>query len=284
MQAVPPTLTRSLWEGGIGVAGIIAGLLAPWPILKLFFWGFGGGALLHLGGALLDGYVIRPMFVSSGAGTSSAVLSNVGQRLYTHEQNAANAAVAAQTASTTGGTVTSLGAPPGGQPQRGTAAGTAVRPKVQTLGAPPIMLAAKGTAAHAVATQRDASMLAVPPAGFIPTNLGGIPTNPQAGMALGGAPPTGTQANPPGITPTPVDGGGGGNLGNQGPGGGGGGGIGSPCPTPQVPNNPNYPTGAPAPCGDPPDDEVHPMSRARLREFTSRGMRTAASPYQRRAA
>ena len=127
VQAAPPSLKKTFIELAIAAVGFAIGVFAPGPLLKLFGYGWGFGGLAHIGGALLDGYVIRPMFTTTTAATATtpatSTPSNLGQRMYQHEATAASAATAAKTA---GGAT--LGAPAPGMQQRG---GTQVRRQPQ---------------------------------------------------------------------------------------------------------------------------------------------------------
>jgi hypothetical protein len=199
VQSVKPTLARTGIELGISVAGFFLGFLAPWPLLKLAMYGFGFGALFDIGGALLDGYLVIPMFVTAAANsTSSPTLSTYGQMMYQHEFTAQNAAA---TAATAGGAT--LGErPASGQVQQVSRAGTpvvaAARPAPQLQAAPQRL---QSLASVARASARDLAPAAL---GQPATRMGvpgtGIPTAANPGLsaqmaALSGVPGTAPTVN-----------------------------------------------------------------------------------------
>lgn len=254
VQAVSPTLMRSVIELAISAAGFVVGAVAPWPLVKLAGYGWGFGALFHWSGAMITGYILRPMFVTAATTTGGQPsLSPTGQILYQHEQTAENARATA--AGTSGGTA--LGAPP---PNR---AGT----KVSTLGAP---------APRAGSAARPVVLSALPPGASNPLQRfgGAQPTS----MTPGGNPSSFTPAQPA----QPAGGGGGGGAPPAG--GGGGGGDTPPMNTAPPPGSSTVPTGAgptappastvcpPAPCGDPAvddDNTPHPLMASRLRAIAT---------------
>jgi hypothetical protein len=77
-----PGIWRVVWGLGMMVVGFGGGAMAPWAGLKMFLYGWGLGATAHLGGSLLNSYVVEPMFVTNG------VPSATGSRLFQHEANA----------------------------------------------------------------------------------------------------------------------------------------------------------------------------------------------------
>jgi hypothetical protein len=142
--AAKPGIWRVVSGLGMMVLGFGGGAIAPWAGLKMFMYGWGLGATAHLGGQLLNGYVLEPMFMTNG------VPSATGARLYSAE-NAANTvihpAAATTTASTTTSTTQGLGAPPTGlYSQRGTpiAALAAPRHTVQQARIPAALASRRG--------------------------------------------------------------------------------------------------------------------------------------------
>lgn len=118
--AAKPGIGRVLGGLGMMLLGFGGGALAPWAGLKMFMYGWGLGASAHLGGALLNGYVLEPLFMTNGQPSAT------GARLFSAE-NAANAVIhpatttsSSTTTTTTTGTTQGLGAPPGLYSQRGT--------------------------------------------------------------------------------------------------------------------------------------------------------------------
>lgn len=128
VMAAPPSLKRVGIELGIAALGFIGGGLAARAghgILALLGYGWGFGGLFHLGTALVDGYLVQPMFVSNNQ------LSNNGQRMYQHEYNAKTAKDAAAAGNPPG----TIGAPPhhGMVSRNGTPVAAAARPAQRAL-------------------------------------------------------------------------------------------------------------------------------------------------------
>jgi len=105
--ASKPSLGRIGAQGAISALGFLIGVFAPWPLLKMFGYGWGFGALFHLGQQLVSGYIVQPIMANATAG---GTLATWGQEMYTHETNA-NAAIHPST--TAGPPMRTLGTPPG---------------------------------------------------------------------------------------------------------------------------------------------------------------------------
>jgi hypothetical protein len=103
VMAAPPSLKRVAIELGVSLLGWIGGGLAAragMSLLSLFGYGWGFGATFHLGSAIIDGYLLQPLFVGS-----TSTPNAIGQQMFQHE---INASAARATAVAAGGT---LGAP-----------------------------------------------------------------------------------------------------------------------------------------------------------------------------
>jgi hypothetical protein len=199
VMAAPPSLKRVGIELGVAVLGWLGGGLAArasMGLLALFGYGFGFGAAFHIGTAVIDGYLIQPLFVSNNT------LSNNGQRMYQHEFNAKTAKDAAKQG---GGTLGQPGVSRNGTPVVARAL-PAARPTdrvptaLATLGQTPraeaMRIAMKTNPENLSPFPQDCTrdMGGCPPAGYVPpaappvatpTNGGGQTMTPQAAMGNG---------------------------------------------------------------------------------------------------
>ncbi|HTA17766.1 MAG TPA: hypothetical protein VK989_00655 [Polyangia bacterium] len=110
-----PSLARIGWGLGMMIVGFGGGAMAPWAGLKMFLYGWGLGATAHLGGQLLNAYVVEPMFQTNGVASAN------GSRMFQHEIHSNNTLT--PPAGAAAGTLTGLGQTPGA---RMTAGGTPI--------------------------------------------------------------------------------------------------------------------------------------------------------------
>jgi hypothetical protein len=320
VQAAAPSFKKTGIELLIAALGFLVGAFARGPLLKLFGYGWGFGGLAHIGGALLDGYIIRPMFATGAAAGTAGTLSNTGQRMWQHEQTAASAKATAVQA---GGAT--LGAPPGyankqiatkvGTPAGGGQAAPQMGPRRQ----PPVMLAQRTnpfqqqqqqTQVQQTQVQQQTPITgqsATVPAGYVYVTAGNTtPTDNGNGTITcpgGGVYPTGTPCPPPAYivlgngfvqpngTPVPTGATVQGywyappSLSTTPPIQGS-----TYTPTPTQTNPPPQATGGnPQPsgaCGDPPDEpeKPHPMKAMRALDLSQRRNGTLPLPMRSRAA
>jgi hypothetical protein len=292
VQSVKPGLPNIGIGFGVSLLGFLGGWMAPWPIVKLFAYGFGFGALFDIGGALIDGYVVVPLFSSATqqtatTGTTTApTASTYGQMMYQHEitAQAAQTTAAGVSGGATLGAPPTQHAPPPGHVQQisrnGTPVAAAARPALPAASArvPASLASVARTPAHAMVpragtTGQPAPPSTVPGPGFGPAHpLGNNVQLPTQQQTFGGlvpgqgsisprqpAPPTVATPAPPG-QPT------------------------SPSPLPYVPGGcaPDCACGkcsgrGPVTMGEPPDDEAAAVVES---FFTSQ----IAAPARRRVA
>lgn len=193
VMAAPPSLKRIAIELGVSALGFIGGGLlarAGHGMLALFGYGWGFGGIFHLGTALVDGYLIQPMFTTTSS-TGQVTASPMGMQMYQHEINASAARTAAQAATPPG----TVGTPPAAQPGAGVPVPNAQQPFRLPAGRPathvPPSLATVG--APAPIHQGPGGWVMGGGHGGVPRHKGAPPPAPQPG---GGACKTGCDCTP----------------------------------------------------------------------------------------
>lgn len=78
--ASKPSMGRIFWGLSQIVMGFGLGWAVPWSGLKLFFYGWGAAATFHLGGRLINTWIVMPLLAPAAGQPAS--------RLFTHEANA----------------------------------------------------------------------------------------------------------------------------------------------------------------------------------------------------
>jgi hypothetical protein len=78
--AAKPTMGRIFWGLSQIVMGFGLGWAVPWAGLKLFFYGWGAAATFHLGGRLINTWIVMPLLAPAAGQPAN--------RLFTHEANA----------------------------------------------------------------------------------------------------------------------------------------------------------------------------------------------------
>jgi len=152
-QAMQPSIARMGFQALLALVTFGAGAIFKSSALKLFFYGLGTGATVHLGSQILTAYVIVPMVKGS---------TSTGARLYQHEINVLNGI-----ANPSGGI---LGQGPGNRPRVGA-------PPVGTPAAPPQLPANQPRARMPVALATE------------PAHAAAAAAAPAAAPARVGAPP-----------------------------------------------------------------------------------------------
>lgn len=190
-----PSLARIGWGIGMMVLGFGGGAMVPWATMKMFLYGWGLGATAHLGGQLLNGYVVEPMFMTAGVASSN------GSRMFQHEIHSNN--LLTPPAGAAPGTLTGLGSPPAMQSARGTpiaALGPAGRtlPNMQPVARMPAALASARHGNGALG-QSNPPFVYVPE-GYVPPS---VSPNPPAAPA---PTPGGAPTYPPNPAPPPLGG------------------------------------------------------------------------------
>lgn len=114
--AAKPSMGRIFWGLSQIVMGFGLGWAVPWSGLKLFFYGWGAAATFHLGGQLINTWIVMPL-VAPAAGQPAS-------RLFTHEVNAQALLNPSTTATTTTATTTTAA------PATGTTSGMMGAPRL----------------------------------------------------------------------------------------------------------------------------------------------------------
>jgi len=148
-QAMQPSIARMGFQALLALVTFGAGAIFKSSALKLFFYGLGTGATVHLGSQILTAYVIVPMVKGS---------TSTGARLYQHEINVLNGIA------DPGAVTRALAEDP--EPAHAAAAAAAPAAAPARVGAPPAHVA--GCACQACAKPAPAARDAAPAAGAHP--------------------------------------------------------------------------------------------------------------------
>jgi hypothetical protein len=190
--AAKPSMGRIFWGLSQIVMGFGLGWAVPWSGLKLFFYGWGAAATFHLGGRLIDTWIVMPLLAPAAGQPAS--------RLFTHETNAQallNPSTTTTTTTTAGTTAGTMGAPrlPAGQPAARVPQALATHRAAQPvgLGAAVAPLNFSRAAYQAIAANPN-------PSGFVYTPEG-APVTPPANNPPPGTPPSPGGSTLPGSTP-----------------------------------------------------------------------------------
>lgn len=183
--AAKPSMGRIFWGISQIVMGFGLGWAVPWSGLKLFFYGWGAAATFHLGGRLINTWIVMPLLAPAAGQPPS--------RLFTHETNAQallNPSTSTTTPSTTAGMI---GSPrlPAGQPAARVPQALATHRAAQPVGL-------GATVAPLNFSKAAYDAMAAAQAG--PANASGFVYRPEGWTPPASNPPPGTPPSPGGST------------------------------------------------------------------------------------